>query len=107
MRHRHQRGSVLVGMLVMLLLSLLLFWLPGFGALIAGVVGGKLAGGVGAALLAALLPGVVLGIAAFAFTQWLTGVRLFAWIAGLGVTVLMLMQVGMLLLGALIGGLLA
>ena len=36
------RGSVVLGALLMLILSVLLFWLPGIGSLIAGIVGGKL-----------------------------------------------------------------
>src|SRR5689334_14406585 len=46
-------GSVFLGAIWMLLISVLLFWLPGIGSLIAGIVGGKTAGGVGSALLAA------------------------------------------------------
>ena len=41
----------------MLVLSVLLFWMPILGPLIAGFVGGRKSGSVGNAILAALLPG--------------------------------------------------
>lgn len=101
------QGGVVGPAFVMLLLSVLLFWLPGLGSLIAGIVGGKMAGGVGRALLAAMLPGLVLGIGLFVFSTLLTGLPLIGILAGAGVLLLVLTQVGTLLLGALIGGLLA
>ncbi len=42
-------------------LSVLLFWLPILGPLIAGLVGGRAAGTVGRALAAAFMPAVLLG----------------------------------------------
>ena len=54
-------GGAVVGALWMFFISLLLFWLPVFGPLIAGFVGGKKAGGVGSALGAVFLPAIVLG----------------------------------------------
>ena len=56
-------GSVVKGMVWMLILSVLLFWLPVAGPLVAGFVGGRKSGGVGNAILAALLPGILLGLA--------------------------------------------
>ncbi len=41
------RGSVVAGAVWMFVISLLLFWLPAIGLLVAGIVGGKRAGGVG------------------------------------------------------------
>ena len=58
-------GSVLMGMIWMFIISLLLFWLPGLGSLIAGIVGGKQAGGILAGLMAALLPGLLVAIGLF------------------------------------------
>jgi hypothetical protein len=101
------RGSILVGALWMLLISLLLFWAPGVGGLLAGLVGGKAAGSVGRALLAALLPALVLGALLFFFATSLTGLIAIGVLAGLGGFALGLMHIGMLLLGAIIGGLLA
>jgi hypothetical protein len=100
-------GSVLAGMIWMLVLSLLLFWLPTFGPLIAGAVGGKRAGGVGPGLLAALLPSLVLAAGLAFFATALTGLPLIGAVAGMGTMVLLLLEIGPLLVGALIGGLLA
>jgi len=101
------QGSVLMGFFWMLLISILLFWLPGIGGLIAGLVGGKAAGGVGPAILAALLPAVVLGVLLFFFGTALTGFIAIGFLASAGVMVIALAHIGFLLLGAIIGGLLA
>lgn len=101
------KGSILLGTLWMIVLSLLLAWLPGFGPLIAGIVGGKVAGGVLAGLVAAVLPAILLGVVLFFLAASLTGLPVIGLIAGAGVFVLILVQIGPLLLGAIIGGLLA
>jgi len=91
----------------MLVISILLIWLPGLGPLIAGIVGGKVAGGVLKGLLAAILPGIVMAVILFAFGSVFTGLPLVgAVIAGSGM-LLYLIYVPILLIGALIGGLLA
>lgn len=100
------RGSVFLGMVLMLVLSLLLFWIPGFGSLIAGIVGGKVAGGLFRALFAALLPAVLLGAALF-FGITLIGLPLIGMLAGASIAIVVVASSGMLLLGALIGGVLA
>lgn len=100
-------GSIFFGMLWMAFISLLLFWLPVIGPLIAGVVGGKKAGGVMAGIMAALLPAFLLGGALFAFSSVLTGLPVISLIAGAGVFVLMLVGIGPLLIGAVVGGALA
>ena len=102
-----QDGSVIGPALIMILLSVLLFWLPGLGTLIAGIVGGKMAGGVGSALLASLLPSLILGVALFLMATLLTGIPVIGILAGMGGLLLALTQVGTLMLGALIGGLIA
>ncbi|HKX16423.1 MAG TPA: hypothetical protein VJT33_00225 [bacterium] len=91
----------------MFIISFLLFWLPVIGPLIAGIVGGKKAGGVGPAILAVLLPIVVLGVALTLFGSALTGIPLLGAVLGLGAFVILLTHVGPLLLGAIIGGLIA
>jgi len=64
-----KKGSVVSGMLWMIVLSVLLFWLPLLGPLLAGIVGGKRAGGVGNALVACILPILILsGLAWLSFT---------------------------------------
>ena len=52
-------------MLWMVVLSVLLFWLPTLGPLIAGFVGGRRAGGVGPALGAAVIPAVIVSALIF------------------------------------------
>lgn len=87
----------------MFVLSILLFWLPLIGPLIAGFVGGRKAGSVGNAILAALLPGIVFGVALFFLATLLTGFPLLAFLAGAGGFVLALAHVGPLVLGAILG----
>lgn len=101
-----ERSSILAASLWMVVLSLLLFWLPTFGPLIAGYIGGRKAGSVGRGLAAALLPMLVLGVmiwVAFAGMMLpvvgaLVGATLLAGLA--------LQEIG-LVAGAVIGGLLA
>jgi hypothetical protein len=89
------------------LISLLLFWLPVIGPLIAGVVGGKKSGGVGSALGAVFLPGIIFGIALFVLASSLSGLPLIGAIAGAGGLALSMVHIGPLLFGAIIGGLMA
>jgi hypothetical protein len=77
-------GSISRAVLWMLVLSLLLFWLPLLGPLIAGLVGGQKAGSVGNALIAVFLPGLLLGLVLFALATSLTGVPLLGVVAGAG-----------------------
>jgi len=100
-------GSILGGMIWMLVISVLLFWLPFIGPLIAGVVGGRKAGGVGSAIAAVFLPTVVLGVAMFFAASMLTGLPVIGALAAAGGMVLAAVGVGPLLLGAIIGGVLA
>lgn len=86
-------------------LSLLLFWLPGVGPLIAGLVGGYKAGTVGRAILAVFLPAVLMGMLAAGAAVYLTDFMLWGVVAGIGTVALMLLQIGPLLLGAVVGGL--
>ncbi|HSR62162.1 MAG TPA: hypothetical protein VLN56_02010 [Gammaproteobacteria bacterium] len=104
---REDEGSILMGMIWMAVITLLLFWLPAIGPLIAGIVGGKVAGGVGAGFVAALLPGLILaGILFFAGTM-LTGIPLIGAIFAMSSLLLVTINIIPLLIGALIGGLLA
>lgn len=104
---RPPEGSVLGGAIWMAVISLLLFWLPVIGPLVAGIVGGKKAGGVGGGILAAILPGLLLAGLLFFFSTALTGIPLVGIVFGMGFLVLVLANIGPLLVGALIGGLLA
>ncbi len=99
--------SALRGMLWMLLISVLLFWLPFFGPLIAGFVGGKKAGTVGSAILAVFLPAIVIFVLLFFFGTALSGIPGLGLIAGMSGFVLALTGIGPLLIGAIIGGAMA
>ena len=90
----------------MFLLSILLFWIPFIGPLVAGFVGGRKAGSLGNAILAVFLPAVIVGLALFFFASLLTGVPLFGVLAGAGGFVLASAHVGLLLLGAVLGAVL-
>ena len=100
-------GSIVMGMIWMFIISLLLFWLPGIGSLIAGIVGGKQAGGVFAGILAALLPGIVVAIALFFAGTMLTTLPIIGAVLAGGGLLLYVLYIPPLLIGALIGGLLA
>jgi hypothetical protein len=102
-----KKGSIVAGILWMFLISLLLFWLPVIGPLVAGIVGGKKAGSVGSAILAVFLPGIIFGVVLFVFASSLTGIPLLGAIAGVGGFALSLVHIGPLLIGAIIGGVLA
>ena len=100
-------GSMIMGMIWMFIISILLFWLPAFGPLIAGIVGGKIAGGVGSGMMAALFPGILLAVALFVGGTVLTALPVVgAMIAGGGL-LLYVFYIPPLLIGALIGGLMA
>ena len=102
-----RKNSITRGMIWMLIISTLLFWLPVAGPLLAGIVGGKKAGGVGSAILAAILPAVLLGVFLFLVSSLLTGIPLFGVLAGAGGAAAGLTQAGPILVGAIVGGLLA
>ncbi len=99
-------GSIGSAILWMFVLSVLLFWLPFIGPLIAGFVGGRKAGSLGNAILAVLLPGLVLGAVFFFLASILTGLAVFGFLAGAGGFVLAAVHVVPLLLGAIVGAIL-
>ena len=100
-------GSIIMGMIWMFIISLLLIWLPGLGPLIAGIVGGKTAGSVLSGLMAAMLPGFLLAGGLFVFGSVFTGLPLVGAIIAGGGVLLYVIYIPALLIGALIGGLLA
>lgn len=104
---RPTRRSIVLGAVVMFLVNALLFWLPFLGPLIAGFVGGRLSGGVIEALIAAILPSLLIGALLFVLGSAITGIALIGVIAGAGGLTLALSNLGLLLVGALIGGLIA
>lgn len=104
---KENQGSIIAGMFWMLIISLLLFWLPAFGSLIAGIVGGKQAGGIMAGITAALLPGILVGVALFFASTMLTTLPMIGAVFGLGTILLYTIYVAPIVIGAIIGGLLA
>ena len=101
------RSSIVGAAFWMLVISLLLFWLPFVGPLLGGVIGGRKAGGVVRAIVAALVPAFVVGALLFALATLLTGIPLIGAVAAAGGAVLVAAQVGPMILGAILGGLMA
>lgn len=101
------RGSVFWGGFWMILISVLLFWLPGIGGFIGGLIGGKRSGGVGPALLAWLVSSLLVGVLFATLGTMLTGMIVIGAIAGLGGLIVALIDSGGRLLGAIVGGLIA
>lgn len=101
------RSDIAAGMSVMLMLSILLSWIPGLGTLIAGIVGGKIASGFTAATIAALLPGLLIGFLLFYMSGIFAGLPVIGSVADMGGVALATIQVSALILGAVIGGLMA
>ena len=100
-------GSIIAAILWMFLISTLLFWLPFLGPLLAGIVGGKSAGSVGSAIVAVFLPSLVFGTLIFLFASVAVGWPVIGMVAGFGAAALAAVQLGPLLLGAIIGGIIA
>jgi hypothetical protein len=99
-----KQGSIVSAMVWMFVISILLFWIPILGSLIAGFVGGRKAGSVGSAIVAVFLPGIIFFIVLFLLAASLVGIPLIGIAAGAGGLMLSLMHVGPLLIGAIIGG---
>jgi MFS family permease len=85
-------------------LTLLLFWLPMVGPFIAGLVGGVKAGSVRGALLAVFVPGVMTGLMVAVGVTYLTDFWPWGVLAGLGGVAISFLNIGPLLLGAVLGG---
>ena len=99
-----KQGSVFSAMVWMFVISLLLFWLPVLGGLIAGFVGGRKAGSVGSAILAVFLPGIIFFVLLFLLAASLVGIPLIGLAAGAGGLWFSVIHVGPWLVGAIIGG---
>jgi hypothetical protein len=99
-----KQGSIVSAMWWMFLVSLLLFWMPVLGGLIAGFVGGKKAGSVGSAIVAVFLPGILFFVLLLLLAASLVGIPLIGIAAPLGGIWLSILHVGPLLIGAIIGG---
>jgi hypothetical protein len=90
----------------MSILSVLLFWLPGLGPLIAGYVGGKKAGGVTNAIIAALIPAIA--IAGLAFSGGvIADIPIIGAVLGGAAFLILTVHAFPLLVGGIVGGALA
>lgn len=103
-------GSIGRGFGWMVLLSLLLFWLPTIGPLIAGVVGGRKSGGLTNAIIAALIPAIAIGLIAMIFSSFLVGIpvagTIIVAVTGGAGFLIGLFSSAPLLIGAIIGAIL-
>ena len=98
-----QEGSIGSALLWMVGLSILLFWIPTVGPLVAGFVGGRKAGGIGPAFVAAIIPAVlVAGLILLLGT--LVTLPVIGALVGAGIFFVILLESVPLLIGALIGG---
>lgn len=93
-----------MAMIWMVVISLLLFWLPLAGPLLAGFVGGRTAGSASRGLLAAVLPAAVLCFVLVGFGTALVGLPVIGVIASTSLFLLIVVQSVPLLAGALVGG---
>jgi len=100
------RGGIAAAMSVMLMLSILMGAIPALGTLTAGIIGGRMAGEPRQALMAAVLPAVLLAILLSCLDVLLAGLPIIGPLAELGGLTLASVQVGTLLIGAVVGGLL-
>lgn|GEM_PF-879040 len=83
---------------------ILLFWLPFFGPLIAGIIGGRKAGGLGSAIIAVFLPAALFALIIFSFTSSFSNAPLLGAVVAGSTFMVSLVGIGPLLLGAIIGG---
>ncbi len=96
-----KKGSILWGFVLMIIISILLFWLPILGPLIAGFVGGRKAGSIKNGIIAAILPALILAVIVFVALAWIPVIG--ALVAGV-VFIVVVLQSLLLILGAIIGG---
>jgi hypothetical protein len=89
--------------LTMLLILFLLFWIPVFGALIAGFAGGKKARSMDTTLLALIFPSIVFMILLYFMASYLEALPVFGIIARQGGLYIALIFLISLLTGACLG----
>lgn len=96
-------SSVVVASIWMVVVTLLLFFLPGVNGLIGGAIGGYKAGSAGRGLAAAVLPAIVAALALWALMAAFS-LPVIGLLAGLATGVVVLLaDVGMFI-GAAVGG---
>lgn len=97
-----QQGSVMSGMLWMIGLAILLFWIPVVGPLIAGFVGGRKSGGVGPAIISSIIPAVVAS-GLFLLVGAAFGVPIIGAIVGAGFFIVILVELVPMTIAAIVG----
>jgi hypothetical protein len=100
------RGSIGSATLWMVGFSVLLFWIPPVGPLVAGFVGGRKAGDVGPAIVAAIIPAILVAALLF-LVGTLVSLPVIGALVGAGLFFVIAFESVPLLIGALIGGALA
>jgi len=101
-----KKDSVWTGALLMVVISLLLFWVPVVNGLIGGLVGGWKVGSVGRALTAAVLPAVVVAVGLWVIIAVIDA-PLLGFVAGVALGLWILFSDLGLFLGAAAGGAIA
>ena len=101
-----RQGSILAGAGWMVLLSILLFWLPIVGPLIAGFIGGRVAGSAGNGFVAAILPAIIIGLIVFGIATFF-GLPFIGVIVGTTLFILIIFHSVWVIIGGIIGGALA
>lgn len=101
------KGGIIGASLWMLFISLLLCWLPFVGPFIGGFVGGRHTRSMGRAIAAVFLPILVVAILLFFFTDAIIGLPFVGAIISMGATTILVVEVGPILLGAILGALLS
>jgi hypothetical protein len=99
-------SSILASALWMVGISLLLFFVPAINGLVGGAVGGYKVGSVGRALAAAVLPAAIVGASMWVLFA-VFGAPILGFLGGVAVGIWALISSVGLLLGAVVGGLLA
>lgn len=98
------RNSIVMSSIVMIAVTLLLFFLPLLNGLIGGAIGGWMAGSTSRGVKAALLPAIVVAIALLLLLAVFDVPLAFGFLAGLGGAVIVILADLGILIGAAIGG---
>lgn len=96
-------GSILAAAIWMFVLSLLLFWLPLIGPVIAGFIGGQKAGTPGGAIVAGIIPAIAVALLLLLVGS-LFALPIIGVLVGAGIFLVIVVQSIPLLVGAFLGG---
>ncbi len=102
LQDRHSHTGTILGAVWMVVISLVLFFLPGVNGLIAGLVGGYMIGSISRAFTAAILPALIVAAGLWALLT-LVGLPVIGFLAGTAVTILIASSEVALFVGAFLG----